>query len=128
MSEPSLYTFLVEYPVFVASKAKQNFRLWASPDQVHAITGAMTEVGELADLFKKASYKEENVPRDRIIDEVGDVLWYLQLMLNTVDATFDDAINANIAKLNARYKAKLTAQESANRDAAAEEAALRRAL
>lgn len=114
------YTFKVEYPQFVANKAKANFRLWASPDQVHAITGAVTEVGELADLFKKASYKEENVTRERIIDEVGDVLWYLQLMLNTVGADFGDAIAANMAKLNARYAAKLTASEAATRDTAKE--------
>jgi hypothetical protein len=41
--------------------------------------------------------------RERLVDEAGDVLWYLDRALLAVGATLDDALAANVAKLRARH-------------------------
>ena len=46
---------------------------------------------------------ENPIDRDHIIDECGDVLYYLCKILHWVDADLNDAMQANEEKINERY-------------------------
>lgn len=93
---------------------QEYVRAGASPayDQQLALLGLVGEVGELCDVGKKqAIYSDMSkfekkygmtVP-EKIKDEAGDCLWQLALVLCKYDLTFDEVINYNVEKLNARH-------------------------
>ena len=65
--------------------------------------GLAGEAGEVCDEVKKYLWHDKPLNRDKIISECGDVLWYLDRLLGWLDATFEDAMQANVDKLAARY-------------------------
>lgn len=88
-----------------ALKTKSNSFTGVKPDLVHGIVGIASESGELSDLLKKMFFHpQKHVDRDKIVDEVGDILWYVALTLYSVGATFEEAFDRNIAKLTVRHE------------------------
>ncbi len=86
---------------------------------------AVTEGGELMDnAIKKYLIYGKEPDRTNIIEEVGDLLWYCNLALDAVGATFSDAFTANIAKLKARFPDKFSQENALVRDLDAERKAL----
>lgn len=54
-------------------------------DQVnHAILGMITEVGELADHYKRVWVYGKSFDRANFMEEIGDVCWYVALMAATL--------------------------------------------
>lgn len=49
-------------------------------DHGYAIIGLMGEAGELFELLKKRHWNNAPIPDGRILEECGDVLWYVALM------------------------------------------------
>ena len=71
-----------------------------------AITGLTGEAGECADLWTKLKFQgkelsEEN--RQKMIEELGDVCWYLASASMALGVDMDDIIRRNIEKLQARH-------------------------
>lgn len=70
--------------------------------------GIAGEAGECADLVKKivghgvTEYKDKPV-LDALVDELGDVLWYIAAMCNTIGVDMDTVAHRNIRKLRERY-------------------------
>lgn len=83
---------------------------------LHASTGVVTEGGEIADALKRHIFYGKPIDRVNLIEEAGDVLWYLAVLLNAVDSTFDEAMDKNIAKLKARFGDKFTEAQALQRD------------
>jgi hypothetical protein len=77
---------------------------------LYGIVGVIGEAAELAvvaiDLLKGAE-----IDRINAIEEVGDITWYADLILQSVDATYPEALDANDKKLKARYKDKFNYSE-----------------
>lgn len=48
-------------------------------DAQHAGFGLMTEVGELLDTYKRHSFYGTELDRKNLVEEVGDILWYIAL-------------------------------------------------
>jgi NTP pyrophosphatase (non-canonical NTP hydrolase) len=67
--------------------------------------GLPGEVGEVVDLIKKFLYHRNGKPLDteKLKDELGDMLWYYFVLLDTIGITFEDVMMANVAKLEARH-------------------------
>jgi len=67
--------------------------------------GLSGEAGEVCDLLKKYLFHRNGKPLDieKIRDESGDVLWYLNLLFATLGLTWEEVMEANIAKLEARH-------------------------
>ncbi len=78
------------------------------------------EAGELANIVKKAWWTSGKATGDetaigelvldeeasrRVIDEAGDVLWYLSAVCKACGVSLEDAARQNIAKLQDRYGA-----------------------
>jgi NTP pyrophosphatase (non-canonical NTP hydrolase) len=92
----------------------------------HASLGIGGEAGEVLDHVKKVVFNDRDLDIDHIVAEIGDILWYINLMLYTVDVPWSIVLDKNIAKLQARYPdLKYDADRSLNRDVAAEKAAMR---
>jgi NTP pyrophosphatase (non-canonical NTP hydrolase) len=91
---------------------------------LHAMLGMVTEAGEVADILKKFIFYGRDYTRDKVKDEIGDLLWYSALGASAIDELLSEVMDANIRKLRARYEAKFTELEALNRNPQAEERAL----
>jgi len=83
---------------------------------IHAALGVCTESAELADQVKKAVFYGAKLDKANLLEEVGDGLWYMAIVLKTIDKTFGDAMRVNIAKLEKRYPEAFTEEDAINRD------------
>lgn len=91
----------VRYDQFV----RQLFKADTEPMMaLHAALGCAGEAGELADAIKKEYIY--NKPRDRtnIIEELGDLRFYMQAVMNHYGITESEILQANANKLGKRYK------------------------
>ena len=70
---------------------------------VHAAMGVSGEAGELIDAIKKTWIYGKPLDRENVLEEAGDLLFYLQALLTECGYTLDDAMTANVAKLAKRY-------------------------
>lgn len=82
----------------------------------HAILGIATEAGELTDVVLSAIGMRVKPDPVNLAEEAGDLLWYIAMLLRTLNVSFDYAMRKNIAKLRERYPSKFTSEEAHNRD------------
>lgn len=75
---------------------------------LHAALGCTTESGEFADQIKKALVYGRDLDEVNVKEELGDMLWYIQLGCNILECTVLDLISMNMRKLAARYPGKFT--------------------
>lgn len=92
--------------------------------QLHAAIGLSTEAGELLDAFKKALFYGQELDRTNVLEEVGDLLWYSALLLDSMGGDFESASATVIAKLRKRFPEKFTQEKTINRDLKTERKAL----
>lgn len=76
--------------------------------QLWALSGLSAESGEVNELFEKALRKDIPLDLDLVLDECGDVLWYLTALLGVCGLRLDDVVEHNIMKLNERRYGKAT--------------------
>lgn len=69
----------------------------------HAALGLAGEAGEVADVVKKGQYTGKTLDIPRLVEELGDTLWYLTFLAGNAGYTLDDIASLNIEKLKARY-------------------------
>jgi NTP pyrophosphatase (non-canonical NTP hydrolase) len=74
------------------------------------------EAGEIAELIKKAVYHGHRLNRNRVADELGDVLWYVAVMADRYGWSLSDIAERNIAKLEQRYPDGFSQEASRNRN------------
>lgn len=72
-------------------------------DPANAALGLAGEAGEVADEVKKFLYQGREWDAEKIIEELGDVLWYVALMAEYFGAPLDFVMEYNIDKLRKRY-------------------------
>jgi len=65
--------------------------------------GMVCEAGEAGDILKKHIFHGVELDRDGLVKELGDVLWYFTLILNTTGITLDEVVDKNVDKLVSRY-------------------------
>ncbi len=95
---------------------------------VNGALGLAGEAGEVADLLKKAFYHDQGLTQainNKLIIELGDVLWYVALLAQALGVTIDEIMQLNIAKLKARYPEGFDAVRSSTKNEQAEQAAIR---
>ena len=75
---------------------------------LHAAIGLCTEAAEILDAYKKDMFgKRKPISRDNMIEEAGDVFFYLNNHMRAWDITFHDILKDNVKKLANRYIEKL---------------------
>ena len=90
----------------------------------HAALGMTTEAGEFTDALKKRYIYGKPLDKTNLLEEIGDMLWFQALALQTLGYTFEDAMEANIQKLAVRYPNEFSPEKALNRDLEKERAAL----
>jgi NTP pyrophosphatase (non-canonical NTP hydrolase) len=91
---------------------------------LHGAMGISTEAGELMDAVKRFLIYGKPVDVTNIMEEIGDLFWYMSLIARCCGFTFEEAKAKNIAKLRARYPDKFTELAALNRNLDAELKAL----
>ena len=99
---------VVNYSEFVArlSKPGEDILRSLTPDDCHALhmaVGIAGEAGELLDAIKKAVIYRKDVDLKNVIEELGDLEFYMQGIRDTFGITREETLEANVSKLHDRY-------------------------
>ena len=84
-------------------------------DLIHMIMGISGEAGELLDAVKKATIYREPLDRDNMIEELGDLEFYLEGLRKLINVTREEVLDKNIAKLRIRYGQKYSDKSAQDR-------------
>lgn len=68
----------------------------------YLVPGLAAEAGELAGVFAKAVRKSVPPEKQKIIDELGDVLWFVAVLAATYQVNLSDVAAYNLHKLKQR--------------------------
>lgn len=83
---------------------------------LNAALGISGEAGEIADHIKKSLYQGHYLNNEHLVDEMGDLLWYIALMATHIGVALEDVFEYNIEKLKRRYPEGFTEENSINRE------------
>lgn len=108
--------------VLVTEPSPDNFNDLGISDirLLHASLGMATEAGELLDQIKKHLFYGKEIDRVNLIEEAGDILWYMGVLLDELDVSFEKVMQINHDKLAKRYGEKFSSEAALNRDLKAE--------
>lgn len=73
-------------------------------DLWHAATGVSGEAGELLDAIKKHVVYNKPLDRQNIVEELGDMEFYMEQLRQRLDITRDETLTENRKKLAKRYE------------------------
>jgi len=82
---------------------------------IHAHMGISSEAGEIGDCIKKHYIYNQPLDYCNLIEECGDILWYVSLMVSACGSTLEQTMEQNIEKLKIRYPEKFTEQDAIER-------------
>jgi len=71
---------------------------------LHMAVGVSGESGELLDAVKKAAIYRKPIDRENVIEELGDLEFYMEGLRQGLGITREETLDANIAKLGKRYE------------------------
>ena len=98
----------ITHPELVTALAKPGADIVASltAEDAHALhmaVGISGEAGELLDAVKKAAIYRKPIDRENVIEEMGDLEFYMEGLRQGLDITREEVLAHNIAKLSKRY-------------------------
>ena len=77
--------------------------------------GLCGESGEVVDYIKKCMYHNHKLYKQKVIEELGDLMWYLTNIATFLQIPIDVILNENIKKLEERYPEGFSEENSINR-------------
>lgn len=84
---------------------------------LEGLMGLNGEAGECIDIYKKNLFQgHEDLDREHLAEELGDVAWYLAESAFAIGYKLDDIFEMNIKKLEKRYPNGFEAVRSINRE------------
>jgi len=81
-----------------------------------AVMGIAGEAGELVEMVKKARYQGHDLSDADLVNESGDILWYIALLCDAIGADMSGVAAHNIRKLEERYPNGFEVERSKNRE------------
>lgn len=75
---------------------------------LHGAIGISGEAGELMDAVKKHVLYGKELDRANVLEESGDILWYMSIVLESVGSSFEEVMQLNQDKLDKRYPGGFT--------------------
>lgn len=72
----------------------------------HALFGMQTELGEITDLYKKKLAYNKHFSKEQLMDEVGDLLFYISEFLRFTNLDIETILQKNSDKLKVRFPEK----------------------
>lgn len=82
---------------------------------MNGLMGLNGEAGEAIDIAKKAMFQGHELDIDKLIEELGDNLWYIALCCKAIDIDLETVARRNIEKLLIRYPDGFTSEDSIER-------------
>lgn len=92
----------IPYNKFVAVLAKKMPDV--KQELIHGAVGISGEAGELLDAVKKHWIYNEQLDVENVLEEMGDIRFYMQMIMNMFGWTMQDLENHNRLKLSKRYQ------------------------
>lgn len=83
---------------------------------LNGVMGLCGESGEVIDLVKKHLHQGHELDHVKVVEELGDVLWYCALIAEAVGATLSEVMTRNIDKLKERYPEGFSKERSIHRE------------
>jgi NTP pyrophosphatase (non-canonical NTP hydrolase) len=94
-------------------------RTWPHRNKTDALVNSVLslneEAGEVAGLLKKYLYHGHDLNLDDLASELGDVLYYVAVVADTIEFGLDDVAIRNREKLQKRYPDGFDEERSRNR-------------
>ena len=88
---------------------------YVDADLIHSVMGISGEAGELLDAIKKTVMYRKPLDIDNVIEELGDLEFYMENLRSSLDISREETLQANIDKLNRRYSSGYTDQAAQDR-------------
>ena len=88
------------------AKAGADIKRELTPEQanlLHVGVGVSTEANELLDAIKKHTIYQKPLDVENIKEELGDLLFYMSNLMQSVGLSFKEVLQHNIDKLSVRY-------------------------
>jgi NTP pyrophosphatase (non-canonical NTP hydrolase) len=92
-----------------------NFALSDNDQLLNAALGISGESGEFAGMVKKFMFQGHDFDKQKLIAELGDVIWYAALACESMSIDLEDIVAYNIEKLEKRYPEKFAPNHSIER-------------
>lgn len=110
----------VTHHEMVKALAKPGYDILAemSPQDMHLLhmaVGVSGEAGELLDAVKKAAIYCKPIDRENVVEELGDLEFYIEGLRQGMGITREETIEHNIKKLSERYKTGYSNQAAQDR-------------
>ncbi len=98
----------VDYDIMVKSLLKsgtdiQSTMTASKANLVHLALGIAGEAGEVLDAIKKAAIYNKPLDRENIIEELGDLEFYMEGLRQAIGVSRKEVLDTNIQKLGVRY-------------------------
>jgi len=78
---------------------------------VHGAIGCCTEAGEIMDIIKKSLFYSRGIKKWDLVEEIGDMLWYIGILCDELEISFEEIMDMNIKKLKERYSKQFTKKD-----------------
>ncbi len=92
-----------------ASRVDRNYEALIptlTDSKLRLLNGAMGlsgETGELVDAIKKHVFYNKALDTQYVKEELGDILWYMHLIVKESGSSFNELMELNLVKLQKRY-------------------------
>ena len=83
---------------------------------LNGVMGLNGEAGECIDVVKKHLFQGHELDTVKLLDELGDVMWYIAQTAAGLCVEMEEIAQHNVAKLRARYPKGFEAERSVNRE------------
>lgn len=81
----------------------------------NCILGMIGEMGEIVDLYKKVTYQGHPYNKEKVKEELGDVLFYIANYATVNDINLSDCLKSNVDKLRKRFPNGFSEEDSIKR-------------
>lgn len=79
------------------------------------ILGLCGETGEVSDHIKKYMFQGHELDQDKLVNELGDVCWYIAILASGLNVDLETVMKKNIEKLQRRYPDGFDVEKSIHR-------------
>jgi len=107
-AEQNLEDLLTDFNKMTLALAKdgEDIKRELTPEQaslLHMGCGVSTEANELLDAIKKHTIYQKPLDVENVKEELGDLLFYMSNLMQSVGLSFEEVLQHNIDKLSVRY-------------------------
>ena len=82
---------------------------------INGVMGLCGESGEAIDIVKKHLAQGHDLNKEHLIEELGDIAWYLAETAYALDISLEEVLKINIEKLKNRYPNGFDTKKSIDR-------------